>query len=110
MTEAFDEMVSGIKGLASPLQDLILREAITDREYANKAAAEYEALKNRVKEFEAERRFIDGIVMGDGNHDKVILAKDAMIFMQCMKILGLDVSGYGPESIVDAIIALKGDK
>ena len=34
------KMASGIKSLATPLQDLILREAMTDRDYANKAAAE----------------------------------------------------------------------
>ncbi len=46
------EMVNGIKSLATPLQDLILREAMTDREYANKAAAELAALKARVKQAE----------------------------------------------------------
>ena len=45
-------MVNGIKSLATPLQDLILREAMTDREYANKAAAELAALKARVKQAE----------------------------------------------------------
>lgn len=39
------KMVDGIKSLATPLQDLILREAMTDREYANKAAAELLALR-----------------------------------------------------------------
>jgi len=69
--------------------------------------AELTALRGRVAELESERRFIDGIVMGDGDHDKIMLTKDAMIFMRCMKLLGLDVSGCGPESIVDAITALK---
>ena len=34
------KMVSEIKSLATPLQDFILREAMTDRDYANKAATE----------------------------------------------------------------------
>jgi hypothetical protein len=38
--DAVEKMVSGIKSLATPLQDLILHEAITDRDYANKAAQE----------------------------------------------------------------------
>ena len=46
------KMVSEIKSLATPLQDLILREAMTDRDYANKAAAELLALRERVAKLE----------------------------------------------------------
>jgi len=44
-TPNFDKMVSGIKSLATPLQDLILHEAMTDKEYAEKAAASLLALQ-----------------------------------------------------------------
>jgi len=53
MSDEVDKMVSGIKSLATPLQDLILREAMDDREYANKAAAELAALRVRVERLEA---------------------------------------------------------
>ena len=106
---ALDEIILSKKYGQSytPLESVLM---VHKKRYPNDAAtaaAELLALRERVVELESERRFIDGIVMGDGNHDKIMLTKDAMIFMQCMKLLGLDVSGCGPESIVDAITALK---
>ena len=52
------KMVSEIKSLATPLQDLILREAMTDRDYANKAAAELLALRERVGKLAAILQWI----------------------------------------------------
>lgn len=48
MKDAVEKMMEGIKSLATPLQDLILHEAMEDRDYANKAAAELAALQARV--------------------------------------------------------------
>ena len=36
------------------------------------------------------------------------LGRDGLIFMECMKLLGLDVSGTDPEAIPAAIKRLKG--
>lgn len=53
MNDEVDKMLSSIKSLATPLQDLILCEAMTDRDYANKAAAELAQLRERVKDLES---------------------------------------------------------
>ena len=62
------KMVNGIKSLATPLQDLILREAMTDRDYANKAAAELLALRERVAKLERietiAREILDAVKSG----------------------------------------------
>ena len=75
--------------------------------YAGKKSAELADLRAENERLKSENRFIDGIVMGDGSHDKVMLVKDAAIFLRCMKLLGLDISGADPEAIVDAIENLK---
>jgi len=46
---AFEKMLSGIKGTATPLQDLIMLE--TDVEYREKAAAELEAMRTMADDF-----------------------------------------------------------
>jgi len=48
-TPNLDKMVSGIKSLATPLQDLILHEAMSDRDYADKAAADLTAMQVRIE-------------------------------------------------------------
>lgn len=53
MRDAVDRMLSDIKSLATPLQDLILARAALDRDFANKAAAELLrmiALQNALEE------------------------------------------------------------
>lgn len=53
-SDSVGKMLNGIESLATPLQDLILREAMTDREYANKAAAELLALREKVAEMKKD--------------------------------------------------------
>lgn len=55
-------MISGIKSLATPLQDLIMLEALTDREYANKAAAELSDLRARLAQAEERERVKTGLL------------------------------------------------
>jgi hypothetical protein len=56
MSDEVDKISEGIKSLATPLQDLILGEAIKDREYANKAARELSALHARIEELEKDKK------------------------------------------------------
>ena len=63
-----EKMVDGIKSLATPLQDLIMFEAMKDRDYANKAAAELAALRARVEALEkAGKTVLDTYKLSEGN-------------------------------------------
>lgn len=98
------KMVSEIKSLATPLQDLILREAMTDRDYANKAAAELLDLRAELATSKARAKTAEE----NWHKNEARLGRDGLIFMECMKLLGLDVSGTDPEAIPAAIKRLKG--
>ena len=92
---------------AAELLDL-RAELATAKARAKTAEENWHKNEARIAKLESELQFIHGFTLGDGDHDKVMLAKGADIFMQCFKALGLDVSGTDPEEIVDEIKRLKG--
>jgi len=83
-------------------------------EREEKLEREIISLQQRITALEAERdaaqsnlRFYDGLIMGDGEHDKIMLARDGSVFLACVNALGMDVSGTDTTAIPDAIIRLK---
>ena len=61
------------------------------------------AQRERIAELESELRFYNGLVMGEGDHDKTMLARDGDIFIRLMKLLGMDVSGSDVQEIIDRV-------
>ena len=94
--------MSALKKLVHRCNEMDITEQINwlgDAIMPSQAAEELAAL-------EAERRFLDSVVLGDGDHDKVVLVKNASVFLECFKLLGLD-SKNGIQEIPDAIQLLK---
>jgi hypothetical protein len=64
-------------------------------------------LRARLAQAESNLRFYDGLIMGDGDHDKIMLARDGSVFLACFRALGMDARGTDTEEIPEAIIRLK---
>lgn len=88
--------------------DLLTREELQTELLA--AIMELDKKQDRIARLEAEVRFYDGLVIGDGDHDKIMLARDGDIFIRCMKLLGMDVSGTDVQEIVGAVESMKSKK
>lgn len=70
-------------------------------------AKERDALQAEREALKSNLRFYDGLVCGDGEHNKIALAKNAAVFVRCFSLLGMDVSGTDIHEIPDAIERLK---
>lgn len=77
---------------------------ITDKELF---VAELAQMQARMEKAESNLRFYDGLIIGDGDHDKIMLARDGAVFLKCFQLLDMDISGASTEEIPDAIERLK---